>query len=49
MNNQITHKNQDGKMVQIVSPETLRQILKKNGDSLQKPKDFGPDDEWIVN
>ena len=47
--NQITHeKDDDGHMRQIVSAETLRQILAKDGDTLAKPKWFGPDDERDV-
>lgn len=35
-------------MVQIVSPSTLRRILRRDGETLAKPRDFGPDDEWDV-
>ena len=45
---QITHEVVDGKLVQIVSPKTLRKILRQNGDTLARPKDFGPEDEWLV-
>ena len=45
---QITHELVDGKLVQIVSAKTLRKILRQNGDTQQKPKDFGVEDEWRV-
>ena len=46
---QITHeKDDDGNMRQIVSAETLRKILRKDGDTLAKPKWFGAKDEWDV-
>ena len=45
---QITHKAIDGKLVQIVSATSLRKILRQNGDTKERPKDFGPDDEWRV-
>ena len=47
--NQITHeKDDDGNMRQIVSAETLRKILTKDGGTLAKPKWFGAKDEWDV-
>lgn len=45
---QITHKTVDGKLVQIVSAAEMRKILRQNGERIQRPKDFGPDDEWRV-
>ena len=35
-----------GGMRQIVPPWRLRQILRAQGESLSRPKDFGPNDEW---
>lgn len=35
-------------MRQVVSPKRLREILRKDGDALDRPKDFGPLDEWDV-
>jgi hypothetical protein len=48
---QITHitDQETGKIVQIVSPEQLRKVLKKSGETLDRPKDFGPEDEWYVS
>ncbi len=48
MNNETTHRNVDGRLVQIVSPQRLREILDADGDDYSRPKDFGPDDEWYV-
>jgi hypothetical protein len=45
---EITHKldRETGHYVQIVSPERLRAILKSDGDTLEKPTDFGESDQW---
>lgn len=45
---EITHRRDPvtGHMIQIVSPERLREILLSDGDSLEPPSGFGPDDEW---
>jgi hypothetical protein len=50
MGQQITHRRDPdtGRMVQIVSPRDLRRILRRNGESTERPKDFRPDDEWNV-
>jgi hypothetical protein len=48
MSREITHKTIDGKLVQLVSAERLREILDEDGDTHERPKDFGPDDEWFV-
>jgi hypothetical protein len=53
MTRQITHKNAVGPggqryLQQIVSPTELKRQLHRDGESLQRPKDFGPDDEWNV-
>lgn len=45
---EITHRNEDGRMVQIVTPERLTEILREQGESLSRPSDFGPKDEWEV-
>ena len=46
---QITHQaDDDGHMRQIVSAETLRDILIEDGDTLEKPKWLSADDEWDV-
>lgn len=31
---------------QIVSPSTLRLLLRRDGDSLRRPDEFRPGDEW---
>lgn len=49
MSAEITHqRDQDGRMRQIVSAERLTEILIRDGDTLDKPDDFGPGDEWFV-
>ena len=48
MTAEITHRQEDGRMVQVVTPERLTEILREQGESLAKPKDFGPNDEWCV-
>lgn len=47
---QVTHvyDHETGRMRQIVPPETLRQILRDDGDTLDRPAGWGPDDEWDV-
>jgi hypothetical protein len=46
---EITHQmDEDGHMRQIVTARQLTEILREDGDSLDRPKDFGPDDEWDV-
>lgn len=46
---EITHqKDEDGNLQQIVTPARLREILDADGDSHERPRDFGPDDEWNV-
>lgn len=39
----------DGRVVQVVSPERLREILDADGEDYDRPKDFGPDDDWVVD
>ena len=48
MSDQITHQMDPdtGHMRQIVPPHVLRAILDADGDSYERPADFGPDDEW---
>ena len=48
MNNEITHQTDPvtGHAIQIVTPELLREILDAQGESYDRPKGFGPDDEW---
>lgn len=49
MSREVTHQqNDDGHMVQIVTAQRLREILDQDGDTHDKPKDFGPQDEWKV-
>lgn len=50
MSAEITHRTDPDTrhLIQIVSPERLREILRSQGDTLSRPKDFGPDDEWDV-
>lgn len=45
---QITHRVKDGRLVQIVSPQRLREVLDEEGSDYERPKDFGPNDEWCV-
>lgn len=47
---EITHKTDrdTGRIVQLVSPKRLREILDADGDTYDRPKHFGPDDEWDV-
>ena len=37
-----------GHWEQVVSPERLREILKADGDSEERPRDFTPYDEWLL-
>lgn len=48
--NQVTHRRDPdtGRMVQIVDGATLRRILRRSGDTLTRPADWGPDDEWYT-
>ena len=50
MAQQITHRREPetGRMIQIVTPAELRKILRRNGDSFERPRDFRADDEWRV-
>lgn len=50
MAREITHRvdRETGHVVQLVSPERLREILVADSESLARPKDFGPNDEWDV-
>jgi len=44
-----THiQDDDGHLIQLVSPAELRRILDEDGDDYERPSDFGPNDEWIV-
>lgn len=50
---QITHvpdvdDNGQPYMRQVVSAEVLRRVLRQAGETLARPSDFGPRDEWIV-
>lgn len=49
MAREITHQVVDGRMVQVVPPARLREILDSDGESYDRPDDFGPDDEWQVD
>jgi len=48
MSTEITHVVYEGKVVQLVSPERLREILDADGDTYDRPQDFGPEDEWFT-
>lgn len=50
MPREITHRRDPdtGNYVQVVSPERLREILRADGDTLDPPSGFGPNDEWDV-
>lgn len=47
---QITHQYdpETGNMKQIVTAKELRRMLRAAGESLVRPKDFGPNDEWFT-
>lgn len=45
---QITHQDRDGRLVQIVTPKQLKELLDQDGESYDRPDWFGPDDEWEV-
>jgi hypothetical protein len=47
---QITHRidPETRAMVQLVTPTELRRILRRSGDTLDRPRGFGPADEWDV-
>jgi hypothetical protein len=51
MSREVTHRRDpdDGHMVQLVSPERLREILDADGETYDPPSGFGPDDEWDVD
>lgn len=36
------------RVVQLVSAERLREILDEDGETYERPRDFGADDEWDV-
>ena len=47
---QITHTtDESGRLRQIVTPATLRQILLDSGETLARPRGLGPGDEWDVD
>jgi len=43
---QITHRTEDGHLVQVVTPAELRRILLADGDTLDRPAHFAEADEW---
>jgi hypothetical protein len=45
---EITHKQIDGRYIQIVSADRLRAVLDAHGDDYSRPDYFKPDDEWNV-
>lgn len=48
---EITHRRDPdtGHYVQVVTPARLREILHADGETHDRPKHFGPDDEWDVD
>lgn len=48
MSREITHVARDGRLVQIVSAARLREILRSDGDTLDRPRDWEDEDEWDV-
>ena len=50
MGREITHVvDQDtGHMIQVVTPERLREILDEDGDTHDRPEHFAPLDQWYV-
>ena len=51
MSAQITHRADPdtGHLGQIVPPAELRRILRRDGDTLERPDHFGTEDEWDVD
>lgn len=51
MSREITHRKDpdDGHMIQLVSPQRLREILDEDGETYERPDGFGSNDEWIVS
>lgn len=47
---EITHRADpdDGHMIQIVGPACLTRMLREQGETLDRPRDFGERDEWLV-
>lgn len=46
---QITHeRNEEGRYIQIVTPEELRAVLDGQGGDYSRPSDFRDGDEWNV-
>jgi hypothetical protein len=47
---EVTHQvdSKTGNMIQLVSPERLREILDADGEDYERPSHFGLDDEWEV-
>lgn len=47
---ELTHRydKETGHLVQIVSPQRLRELLDEHGENYERPKDFKPEDEWDV-
>lgn len=37
-----------GRLIQIVSAARLTEILRRDGETMDRPKHFGPADEWDV-
>jgi len=50
MRHEITHQPDpdDGHLIQIVTPERLREVLDADGETYDRPADFGPEDQWEV-
>jgi len=50
MTTQITHQrdSETGHYRQIVDAATLRRILRRDGESLERPRHFSDQDEWNV-
>ena len=50
MAREITHTRdrETKRLVQVVSPERLRDLLEADGDDYTRPRDFAADDEWDV-
>ena len=47
---QVTHRwsEDEGRVVQVVTPDELRRVLDAEGCDYGRPDDFGDDDEWDV-
>ncbi|MDE2101394.1 MAG: hypothetical protein KGL39_29370 [Patescibacteria group bacterium] len=50
MNAQVTHQysEREGRLIQLVSPAHLREVLDEQGADYSRPVEWEPGDEWWV-